>query len=114
MGRQKGGLERLFYSFNLDDHIPQNHLLRGIDRHLDLSELRAHLVDAYSATKNRPKSMIPAPPAPGLFRSRADPQPGAKRNKKTDLLIMKLRAKVGVKTLVRANCMICIEVFLGC
>jgi transposase len=50
MGQQTGGLERLFYSFNLDDHIPQNHLLRGIDYHLDLSELRAHLADAYSAT----------------------------------------------------------------
>ena len=50
MGQQTGGLERLFYSFNLDDHLPQNHLLRGIDRHLDLSELRAHLADAYSAT----------------------------------------------------------------
>ena len=35
MGQQTGGLERLFYSFNLDDHLPQNHLLRGIDRHLD-------------------------------------------------------------------------------
>ncbi len=28
MGRQ----EKLFYSFNLEDHVPQNHLLRGIDR----------------------------------------------------------------------------------
>jgi len=50
MGQQAGGLGRLFYSFNLDDHIPQNHLLRGIDYHLDLSELRSHLADAYSAT----------------------------------------------------------------
>ena len=29
----------LFYSFNLEDHVPTNHLLRGIDRFLDLSEL---------------------------------------------------------------------------
>ena len=28
MGQQTGGLERLFYNFNLDDHIPQNHLCR--------------------------------------------------------------------------------------
>ena len=50
MDQQTSGLERLFYSSNLDDHIPQNRLLRGIDRNLDLSELRAHLADTYSAT----------------------------------------------------------------
>lgn len=50
MGQQKGGQERLFYSFNLEDYIPPNHLLRAVDRHLDLSGLRAHLADAYSAT----------------------------------------------------------------
>ncbi|OZA24935.1 MAG: IS5/IS1182 family transposase [Hydrogenophilales bacterium 17-64-11] len=38
------------YSFNLDEHIPQNHLLRGIERCLDLSELRQHLADYYSHT----------------------------------------------------------------
>jgi hypothetical protein len=31
MGQQKGSQEPLFYSFNLEDHVPQNHLLRGID-----------------------------------------------------------------------------------
>jgi hypothetical protein len=30
MGSQMSGQERLFYSFNLDDHIPANHLLRGL------------------------------------------------------------------------------------
>jgi transposase len=50
MGQQTGGLDRLFYSFNLDDQIPQNHLLRAIECHLDLSELRAHLADTYSPT----------------------------------------------------------------
>lgn len=48
MGCQTGGQERLFCSFNLEDHVPQNHLLRGIDRFLDLSELRQHLTDYYS------------------------------------------------------------------
>lgn len=48
MGHQKVGQERLFYAFNLEDHIPQTHLLRGIDRVLDLSELRQHLADYYS------------------------------------------------------------------
>jgi len=50
MGKQTGGQEKLFYSFNLEDHVPQNHLLRGIDQHLDLSGLRKHLSDFYSHT----------------------------------------------------------------
>lgn len=50
MGHQPGGQERLFYSFNLEDHIPQNHLLRSIDRCLDLSELHQQLADYYSHT----------------------------------------------------------------
>ena len=28
MGRQRGGQKPLFYSFNLDDHVPPDHLLR--------------------------------------------------------------------------------------
>lgn len=50
MGCRTGSQDRLFYSFNLDEHIPQNHLLRGIERCLDLSELRQHLADYYSHT----------------------------------------------------------------
>jgi transposase len=38
----------LFYSFNLEDHIPQNHLLRGIDRCLEFAGLREHLTEHYS------------------------------------------------------------------
>ena len=50
MGQLQSGQERLFYAFNLEDHVPQNHLLRGIDRVLDLSELRQHLAPFYSHT----------------------------------------------------------------
>jgi len=50
MGQQKGGHQRLFYSFNLEDHVPQDHLLRGIDACLDLTGLRKHLADHYSRT----------------------------------------------------------------
>ena len=50
MGRQEVAQAPLFYSFNLDAHIPANHLLRGIDRFLDLSELHAHLAAHYSNT----------------------------------------------------------------
>lgn len=50
MGNQGAGQAPLFYAFNLEDHIPRDHLLRGIDRFLDLSELRQHLASFYSRT----------------------------------------------------------------
>ena len=50
MGQQSGGHKQLFYSFNLDDHIPSDHLLRGIDQFLDLGDLRQHLAPLYSHT----------------------------------------------------------------
>jgi transposase len=48
MGQQGGAQDRLFYSFNLNDHVPSDHLLRGIDHFLDLSGLRKHLAPFYS------------------------------------------------------------------
>jgi len=50
MGQRGGNQERLFYSFSLEDHVPADHLLRGVDRFLDLSELRQHLAGHYSNT----------------------------------------------------------------
>jgi transposase len=50
MGRQRGGQKKLFYSFNLDDHVPSDHLLRGIDQFLDLGDLHRHLAPYYSHT----------------------------------------------------------------
>ena len=50
MGRQDVGQAPLFYSFNLEDHVSANHLLRGIDQFLDLSELHQHLAPHYSHT----------------------------------------------------------------
>ena len=50
MGQQSGNQERLFYSFNLEEHVPGDHLLRGINQFLDLSELRRHLAEFYSNT----------------------------------------------------------------
>ena len=35
MGQLPGGQQRLFYSFNLEDHVPAQHLLRSIDQCLD-------------------------------------------------------------------------------
>src|SRR5258705_1949172 len=50
MGQRTGGQKPLFYSFKLDEHIPTDHLLRGIDLCLDLSQLRHHLAPFYSHT----------------------------------------------------------------
>jgi transposase len=50
MGQQAGMQDRLFYSFNLDRHVPADHLLRRIDRFLDLGGLRRRLAPFYSHT----------------------------------------------------------------
>jgi transposase len=50
MGQHSGNQHRRFYSFHLDDHVPPHHLLRGIDRFLDLSDLRQHVSPHYSHT----------------------------------------------------------------
>jgi transposase len=50
MGQSGGKQNRLFYSFKLEDHVPANHLLRDIDRFLDLTDLRAYLAPFYSHT----------------------------------------------------------------
>src|SRR3984893_4570176 len=41
---------RLFYDFCLDDHVPSDHVLRSIDRHLDLDDVRQALKPFYSST----------------------------------------------------------------
>jgi hypothetical protein len=50
MGRRPGGQKQRFYSFNLDGHVPSDHLRRGGNQFLDLSELREHLATHYSNT----------------------------------------------------------------
>jgi transposase len=50
MGRKRSGQGQFFYTFNLEDHVPPDHLLRGIDRFLDLSGLHDHLAPYYSHT----------------------------------------------------------------
>ena len=48
MGERRVMQEALFYGFSLERHVPNNHLLRTIDRFVDLSEVRAHLEPYYS------------------------------------------------------------------
>jgi transposase len=50
MGRKESGQSQFFYAFNLEERVPQDHLLRGVDRFLDLSDLHSHLAPYYSHT----------------------------------------------------------------
>ncbi len=50
MGERTVAQEALFYSFNLERHVPGDHLLRSIDRFVDLSDIREHLRPFYSET----------------------------------------------------------------
>jgi len=50
MGRQASDQRQLFYAFDLEAVVPADHLLRGIDAVLDLSDLRNHLAPYYSHT----------------------------------------------------------------
>ncbi|UIN35070.1 transposase [Methylobacterium oryzae] len=50
MGPRQVEQGALFYEFSLDTHVPADHLLRAIDRFVDLSGLRAHLQPFYSST----------------------------------------------------------------
>ena len=45
LGPRQEAQAALFYEFSLEDHIPQNHLLRSIDRFVDLSGIRQYLAE---------------------------------------------------------------------
>ena len=49
LGSRQEFQSALFYEFNLEDHVPSDHLLRSIDRFVDLSGIRQHLAPFYSA-----------------------------------------------------------------
>ena len=60
MGRQAGRQESLFYAFRLEDRVPSDHLLRRIDRVLDLSDLHGQLAGFYSHT-GQPEQFLEQP-----------------------------------------------------
>ena len=49
MGRLKSDQGQLFYEFDLNDAVPEDHLVRKIDAALDLSWLRGELASHYSS-----------------------------------------------------------------
>ena len=50
MGERQVQQDALFYEFSLERHVPEDHLLRPIDRFVDLGGVRAHLAPFYSET----------------------------------------------------------------
>src|SRR6187401_1870517 len=49
MGRRQVERAALFYEFSLERHVPPDHLLRSIDRFVELGELRREMAPFYSA-----------------------------------------------------------------
>jgi hypothetical protein len=61
MGSRQVEQGALFYNFSIGAHVPVDHLLRSIDRFVDLSELRGGLAPFYSSMGRRsidPELMI--------------------------------------------------------
>ena len=50
MGHRQVEQAALFYEFSLDKHIPADHLLRSIDRFVELGDVRRELTPFYSST----------------------------------------------------------------
>ena len=50
MGERAVTQEALFYGFSHERHVPADHLLRSVDRFVDLSGLREQLRPFYSET----------------------------------------------------------------
>jgi transposase len=48
MGDRKVDQAALFYEFSLESHVPASHMLRSIDRFVDLEGVRAHVAPFYS------------------------------------------------------------------
>ena len=49
MGHRQVEQAALFYEFSLEKHIPLDHLLRSIDRFVELGDLRRELIAFYSS-----------------------------------------------------------------
>ncbi len=49
MGHRQVKRAALFYEFSLEEHVPPDHLLRSIDRFVELGEVRRELAPFYSA-----------------------------------------------------------------
>ena len=50
MGERQVDQSSLFYEFSFEQHVPLDHMLRSIDRFVDLGDIRRHLASFYSTT----------------------------------------------------------------
>ena len=50
MGPRQVEQDALFYEFSLEGHVPGDHLVRSIDRFVELGKLRKQLAPFYSET----------------------------------------------------------------
>ena len=50
MGQRQVDQSALFYEFSFEKHVPVDHMLRSIDRLVDLGDVRTHLAPFYSTT----------------------------------------------------------------
>jgi transposase len=50
MGERQVDQGALFYEFSVEKHVPVDHMLRSIDRFVDLGDVRTHLASFYSTT----------------------------------------------------------------
>jgi hypothetical protein len=57
MGSRQVAQGALFYEFSLEDHVPQDHLIRAIDRFVDLGGIRQHLC-TFTAILAGPQSTL--------------------------------------------------------
>ncbi len=49
MGPRQVAQGALFYAFSIEEFVPQDHLMRGVDRFHDLTEVRPVLAPYYSS-----------------------------------------------------------------
>lgn len=50
MGHRQEAQGALFYEFSIEGHVPPDHMLRAVDRFIDVSSIRQHLAPFYSST----------------------------------------------------------------
>jgi transposase len=75
MGKRPAGQEVLFYGFSLERHVPPDHLLRWIDRFVDLAAIREALRPFYSEVgrpSTNPELMIRMLLVGGCFEIRSE------------------------------------------
>src|SRR5437763_15568812 len=77
MGPRQVDQAALFYEFSLERHVPAAHLLRSIDRFVDLSDVRSHLAPFYSSTGRRsidPELLVRLLLVGSCYRIRSEPR----------------------------------------